>query len=302
MWMSSTFWAGRWLVASSVGARANRARRGVPGICAFLLWLPVGSAPVLLPSQALADTTESAASPDVPDERAPARSAASAQDPGRFLPGALAPATGSALVTGFGWAGYDGATHDPLLGATAEARLGSRVVIGAGVTYAAATSIHPAATRPSVGARLQILDQQRHGLDAGLAFGFHQDRFVEEEGFLEAAVTAGWRSDRATLIGNVGYGQDGEGDDHEGELRVAGMYRVHGGLHLGLDGRFRDLLDSTDPHRVAHGTPSMEFVAGPVAALMIGPAALVLEAGVSGVRRGTLDTGLLTIGSVGAAF
>jgi hypothetical protein len=283
-----------WASRARVRVRVTRRRLRAGAAGATVVCLCVG-APLVRRARAEGAT----ATPDVSEDKGAAREAA---DPGRFLPGALTPATGSALAAGFSWAGYDGATRDPLFGAAAEARLGSRVVIGAGVTYAAATSLHPGAVRSSVGARLQVLDQQCHGLDAGVGFAFRQDRFVEEEGFLEAALTIGWRSDRATLLGNLGYGQDGEGDDHEGELRLAGLYRVTGSLHVGLDGRVRRLLDSTDPNRAAHGTPSLEIMAGPVAALMIGPVAVVLETGVSGVRRGSMETGLLTIGSLGAAF
>jgi hypothetical protein len=225
-----------------------------------------------------------------------------ARDPTRFLPGAIAAASGSAQAAGLGWAGYDGATHDPMLGAAAEARLGSRLVIGVGVTYAASTSLQPWAVRPSVAARLQLLDQQTHGIDAGVAVGFRQDRFVEEEGLIQVSVAGGWRSERTTLLANLGYGQDGEADDHEGEVRLAGLRRLHRGLYLGLDGHFRKLLTSTDPFLDLHGTPSLEFTAGPVAALTAGSWVLTIETGVSGVRRGVLQTGAVVVSGVGATY
>jgi len=124
-------------------------------------------------------------------------------DPARFIPGLLSPATGSLRAVGVGWAGYDGAAHDPVMGALAQARLGSRVILGVSATYAPATATTPGAVRPSVSLHVQLLDQERHGLNAGLGFGFHQDRFVGEEGFLEAVATAGWRSDRTTVVANV---------------------------------------------------------------------------------------------------
>src|SRR4029079_11561712 len=55
----------------------------------------------------------------------------------RFVPGTVDADAGTALGTGFGWAGYDGATRTPLVGAIADVRLGARLVIGAGATYAA---------------------------------------------------------------------------------------------------------------------------------------------------------------------
>jgi hypothetical protein len=223
-------------------------------------------------------------------------------DAARFIPGLLSPTTGSVRTVGLGWAGYDGAAHDPLMGALAQARLGSRVILGVSATYAPATATDGAAVRPSVGIQVQLLDQDRHGLDAGLAFGFHQDRFVGEEGFLEAVMTAGWRSDRTTIVGNLGYGRDGEGDDSEAAVRLALLRRVRGRFHVGIDGKARKLLVSTDPNRLAHGTPSYEFMAGPLATVLIGPVAVSVETGVSGVNRQRLQTGLTTLGTVGAAF
>ncbi len=244
---------------------------------------------------------------DVPDDARDdqyddRRSLHASADPVQFLPGAVAAASGAHHAVGFGWGGYDAATHDPLLGANVEAALSARLVIGAGVTYAAATNAQPAAARPSVIARFQVLDQRSHGLDAGVAVGYGQERFVEEQGFFRASLAGGWRSDRATLLANLGYSQDGEGDDHEGDVRLAGLYRVRGNLHLGLDGRMRKLLDSTDPNRAQHGTPSLEFTLGPVAALTTRSWALLVATGVSGVRRETLQTGAIVIGGVGTVF
>lgn len=223
-------------------------------------------------------------------------------DPVRFIPGLLSPTTGTLRAVGLGWAGYDGGAHDPVMGALAQARLGSRVLLGVSATYAPATATAPAAVRPSVGIQVQLLDQERHGLDAGLAFGFHQDRFVGEEGFLEAVAMAGWRSDRTTLVGNVGYGRDGEGDDSEAALRAAVLHRVNRRFHVGVDGKARKLLVSTDPNRIAHGTPSYELMAGPLVAMMLGPVAVSVEAGLSGVDRQGLRIGPAALGTIGAAF
>jgi hypothetical protein len=259
-------------------------------VCGALLAAPAGA-------------HQSDSQSDVPgSSRDDPRSTHASADPALFLPGAVAAASGSHRVVGVGWGGFDAATHDPLLGATVEAVLGSRLAIGAGVTYAAATNSQPAAARPTVVVRLQILDQRRHGLDAGVAVGYGQERFAEEQGLFRGSLAGGWRSDHATLLANLTYGQDGEGDDHEGDIRLAGLYRVGRNLHLGLDGRVWKLLDSTDPNLAQHGTPSLEFTAGPVAALTTRSWALLVATGVSGVRRGTLQTGPIVLGSVGAVF
>jgi len=222
--------------------------------------------------------------------------------PERFLPGTVAPEAGEALVIGLGWGGYDGATHAPLLGAGAEARIGSRFVIGVGATYAAASETHPGAVRPSFMARVQLLNSEKHGVDGGIALAYREDRFVDEDGFFQAAVSVGRRSSSYAWVANAAFGTDGEGDDREGQLRLAGLRRVARNVHLGLDGQVRQSLDSTDPRRSVHGTPSFAYMAGPVAALTLGPLALTLEGGMSGARTDVMHNGMAALGSVGAVF
>jgi hypothetical protein len=104
------------------------------------------------------------------------------------------------------------------------------------------------------------------------------------------------------LLANVAFGSDGEGDDHEGELRLVGLARLGARFHLGLDGRVRRSLGSTDPYRAAHGTPSLEVTAGPAATCAVGPMAVFVETGVSGAQLRRFQTGLLAVGGVGAVF
>ena len=225
-----------------------------------------------------------------------------ADQPTRFLPDAVAAETGAARTAGVGWGGYDGPTHAPLAGAFAEARIGARFAIGAGATWAPGNDIEPGAVRPSVVARVQLLDRARSGLDAGFALAYREDRFVGEDGFFQAVAMLGLAGPRGALLANFAYGQDGEGDDHEGDLRIAALARLGAAAHLGLDGRLRKSLDSTDPHRVAHGTPSLEFQLGPTATLGLGPIALTVEGGVSAARVVRLETGGFALAAVGAAF
>jgi hypothetical protein len=218
--------------------------------------------------------------------------------PTRFLPGAIVPEAGAARVAAIGWGGYDGATQTPLMGMTAEARLTTRIVLGAGAVYAPAAYEHPAAVRPSVVVRMQLFEQGRHGFDGGVAVAYREDRFVGEEGFIQGTFAAGYHGERNTLLGNFSYGQDGEGDDFEGELRAAALRRFGDHVNLGFDGRFRKSLWSTD----ARGNPSLEYRVGPVVAYGIGPLALTAAAGLGGVRIGRLESGFVALGGVGATF
>ena len=227
-----------------------------------------------------------------PDEAAPAR----------FLPGAIAAGAGSARAMVAGWGGYDGATHVPLASALTEARLGARVVIGAGATYAPGNDLRAAALRPSALVRVQVLEQARHGIDAGLALAYRQDRYVGEDGFFQASAAFGFHDAHGAWLAHVAYGQDGEGDDHEGELRLAGLGRIAGALHVGLDARLRKSLGSTDPFRTQHGTPSLDYMLTPALVFAPGPLAFVLEGGLAGAHVDRLRNGAVVLGGLGTMF
>jgi hypothetical protein len=218
-----------------------------------------------------------------------------------FLPGALSvEMDASTSAVGTGWAGYNSASSMPVFNATAEAWIVPRVsvVAGFGSTAQAATG----SARAQGGARVLVLDQGRHGVNAGLAFVYRQDRFTNEGGMLEwsAMLSRRWGADMA--IANLAYAQDGEGDDHEAEIRLVGVRDLGGGLHVALDNRVRTLLSSSDPHRAQHSNPTLEFNAGPLLAYTVGKFALATEAGVSGQKVDRLRAGVLVLGGMGASF
>jgi hypothetical protein len=222
--------------------------------------------------------------------------------PMRFVPGAVDADAGAALGTGFGWAGYDGATRTPMVGATADVRLGTRFVIGAGATYAARDSNDSAELRPSVFVRYQILDQAHDRVDLGAAIAYRQDRFASEEGLLQGTLSLGMHGDTGALLASLGYGQDGEGDDHVGDTRLVALRHLVGTLHLGLDGHVQWLLESSDPNRALHGTPSLELTIAPTLTYGVGPAMLTLEVGWSGVDFERFRSGVLAVGGLGTSF
>ena len=229
---------------------------------------------------------------------------ASVEDPSRWLPGMAAASRGSYRAAASGWGGYDALAHGPVVGATAEAGLGSRLVVGVGVTYVVATTGgQPSTVRPAVAARLQVLEQDRHGLDASVSLGYGRDRYVDEQGLLVVSFASGFRYRRMTVLGNLGYGQDGEGDDHEGDLRLAGFYRVRGPFQLGFDGRIRKMLQTSDSKTLTlQGAPSLTITVGTVAAVTAGSWAFLVEAGLNSVRRGTTETGAMVVAAVGSVF
>jgi hypothetical protein len=261
----------------------------------FAAWA-IAAAAVIAASPAHAQAPGAAEDP-IAAQRSPAP-----PDPARFVPGVIAASAGTALGAGTAWGGYDGATRTPLTGAAAEVRLGGRVVLGAGVTYAARDTSEPAALRPSALARVQILDQASHGIDLDLAAAYRQDRFVSEDGLFQATVALGIHSDTGGVLVNLGYGMDGEGDDQLGEARVVAFRRLASTLHVGLDGHVQWLFDSSDPDRDLHSTPSLELTVAPAITYGAGPVTLLVEVGWSGIDRGGFHSGLLALAGAGTAF
>ena len=233
---------------------------------------------------------------DVPETPAP-----SSVEATRFLPNTTSAVVGTTPALTAAWAGYDGAAKTPVMSLGTEVRLVRRLAIVAGVAYGN-TRASDAGLRPQLGVRLQILQQGASGVDASAAFTFREDRFTAEDGLFQGELAVGRSFGKTSAVVNVLYAQDGEGDDHEGELRLAAVRRVWRGLHVGAEGRYMHSLASTDPHRDALGTPSMEAMAGPVVAYMTGSWGFLAEAGVSMRQTNHLDTGLATLGGIGTTF
>jgi hypothetical protein len=156
--------------------------------------------------------------------------------------------------------------------------------------------------RAQGGVRVMLLDQRRCGVNAAVGFLYRQDRFTAEEGMLEWSALFSRRFGATLAIANFVYAQDGEGDDHEGEVRVVGLQDFGARLHVGLDSRMRTSLGSSDPHRAEHSNPTLEFNAGPLLAYSVGRFSLMSEAGISGQKVDRLRTGVLVLGGLAAAF
>jgi hypothetical protein len=158
--------------------------------------------------------------------------------------------------------------------------------------------------RPTIGARLQVLSQQRHGVDGSVSVLYRAEGFTEPEGEIEGVFGVGRRIGRTALIANLAYGQDPEGRERDGEVRLAALARIVDRLHLGLDGRWRFDLGSDTAKLQAANEPLYDVDVGPVAALTLGPVALVAHAGASVVRRVGQGAalGLIGLGGLGTSF
>jgi hypothetical protein len=205
---------------------------------------------------------------------------------GMFLPLTLGPRTdsqrGFAIVRG----GYDSARSTGLVEGVADVTLIGPLAARLGVSYREANE---SALRPSVGLRLQPLNQADHGIDAAVGIFYKPEGFTEAEGEIEAVLSFGRTFDRVGLFGNVVYGQDGEGIERDGELRLAGQYEWTPRLQAGLDARVRfDMGEEgreAEAKRATNGEASFDVVVGPVASYAFDRFAVLAQVAASVVAR-----------------
>lgn len=238
------------------------------------------------------EAQEIAAQPHASD---PALAAAAAGD---YLPNTLTAKVGATRVFAFGSGGYDSARHGPLIDSAVEAWIWGPFSLRAQSTYSNDT----ARMRPSVGGRVQLLRQEAHGVDGALTVFFKTEGFTESEGEIETFVSLGRRFEQLAVLGNAVYGQDPEGNERDGELRLA-AYHQSGKLLVGVDSRVRFAIGTQHGH-AAVTEPRLDFMAGAVATYATGPLALFAEAGPSAFQLSGADlrAGVSALAGLGAAF
>jgi hypothetical protein len=246
-----------------------------------------------LPAPARAGELESETETPIappPDVRMAARD-------GAFLPSVLAPQVGTVSALAFGFAGYDGARAAPIGSATAEVRIWGPIALRGGAEYSTVRK----EPRPTVGARVQLLRQGRHGVDGALGVFYRPEGFTEPEGELETFVSVGHRFDRLAVLANLVYGQDPEGNERDGEIRLASIYAA-GRWMFGFDSRLRFAIGA-QRGAMAAAEPKFDLVAGPVASAAVGPVALFAEAGPSVLSvAGATSAGMAALAGVGSTF
>jgi len=235
--------------------------------------------------------------PDVDAPVGPPPEIRTALREGALLPSTLAPRVGATAALAFGFAGYDGARSSPIGGAVAEVRVWGPFALRGGAEY----STERKEPRPTIGGRVQILRQERHGLDGSLSVFYRPEGFSEPEGEIESFISLGRRFDRVSVLGNLVYGQDPEGNERDGEVRLASMYGV-GRWSVGFDSRLRFAL-GPQKGAMAQAEPKFDLLAGPLAAATVGPIALFAQAGPSVLKvTGETSVGLAALGGVGSVF
>jgi hypothetical protein len=217
---------------------------------------------------------------------------------GAFLPQTLSARVGSTQAFALGSGGYDSSRGRPLIDSAVEVSVWGPLALRVQATYSNDTK----KMRPSVGGRAQLLRQERHGVDGAVTVFYKSEGFTEAEGEIETFASVGRRFEQFSLLGNLVYGQDPEGNERDGEVRAA-IWHQGRFLALGLDTRARFAL-GTQRGRAATTEPSFDFLAGPVATVVTGPVALFAQSGPSVFRLsgGPTRAGAAALAGVGAAF
>lgn len=231
---------------------------------------------LLVPSSFPGHAHAQAEQRDDPEPRTVTASARS----GMFLPLTMAPSTTSQRAFARGYGGYDSARRSARFEATADATLIGPLAARFTMEY----GDHSDSVRPGGGLRLQALRQDRHGLDLTIAVLYRAEGFTEPEGEIEGVVALGRRIGHWGLFANLVYGQDPEGNERDGEVRLATLYEL-GNMQLGGDARVRFKLGEEDKASEVGKEAEAEFdgQAGALATYALGPVALLASAGFCGV-------------------
>jgi hypothetical protein len=217
---------------------------------------------------------------------------------GSYLPETLLATVGTTPVFAFGSGGYDSSRRGPLVDAAVEVAIWGPFALRAQATYSNDT----ARMRPSIAGRVQLLRQERHGVDGALTVFFKTEGFTETEGEIETFASLGHRFEQVSLIGNLVYGQDPEGNERDGEIRVAAFHQ-HKWLFYGLDSRVRFAV-GTQHGRAATTEPVLDFLGGPVVMAATGPVAVFAQAGPSAFELAGSPSrlGVAAFAGLGAAY
>jgi hypothetical protein len=230
------------------------------------------------------------------DEVAPPVRVETSAASGTFLAFTHSASLESQRAYGVGVGGYDSARSTGLFEATAEVRVWGPIALRGGAVYTSGDE----RLRPSFGLRVQALRESASGLDMSAGVFYRPEGLTEPEGEVEAVLSAGRHLGNTYLLGNLVYGQDAEGNERDGEVRVAALHPITSRLLLGLDGRLRFDLGSKD--RPGKDEPELDALVGPAASLALGPVALLLHGGGSAYRTTSTAYGAFVLAGLGSSF
>lgn len=100
--------------------------------------------------------------------------------------------------------------------------------------------------KPGLGAGIEVLDEARHGVAGTAYLQYKTEGFSEPEGELEAVFAVGKQLGAVRAVADIGYGQDPEGAERDGEFVLAAHVEPTDGMFTGGMVRYRDALGSTE--------------------------------------------------------
>ena len=226
-----------------------------------------------------------------------AQTAAPSARAGMYLPLTMAPSTTSQRAFASGLGGYDTARKTARYLQTLDATLIGPVAARVTIEYGERAGT----LRPGGGLRVQALSQERFGVDLTLAVMYRAEGFTQAEGEVEGTVALARHFGAWGVFANLVYGQDGEGKERDGELRLATLYEL-GDLQLGVDTRARfDLGSTARPGKPKE--PTFDAQSGALAMYAWGPVALLANAGFSGVSlHGNFRSGFVALAGLGGSI
>jgi hypothetical protein len=224
--------------------------------------------------------------------------ALAATEAGAFLPQTLPARVGSVPVFAYGSGGYDSSRRGPLVDSAVEAHVWGPFALRFQATYSNDTD----RVRPSVAGRVQLLRQERHGVDGALTVFFKTEGFTETEGEIETFASIAHRFRWIALVGDLVYGQDPEGNERDGEVRAAAFHQGRR-LMLGLDSRVRFAIGAQHGHS-STTEPVFDFMGGPVATIAAGRFALFAQVGPSAfeLANSSPRAGVAALAGLGGAY
>jgi hypothetical protein len=215
-----------------------------------------------------------------------------------LLPFTISPRTDSQRGVARALGGYDSARRRAQFDVVADVTIIGPVAVRLGATYGQQRDTF----RPTLGLRVQALSQERQGIDLGVAAFYKPEGFTEPEGEIEVMVTVARRFDRLAAFANIVYGQDPEGNERDGELRLAALYALNTPLQVGVDARLRFDLGTEEEQRREEGGAEYDVLVGPTASYALGPVALIAHAGLSVYGTSPARAGALALLGVAGAL
>ncbi len=226
------------------------------------------------------------------DEAAP-RHAPDAADTAARSTLPLQPAELAHGPTGRVTGGWDGARDHALVEGTAAAPIHPRVTVTALVQRRVDDRL-----APGLGVEVAVVAPTGSSLAVSAGLRYRPEGFDEPEGEVEATLALGVRTDATTLVANLAYGQDPEGNERDAELAIGVMRTVHRSWQLGASARVRDGLGTT----AELGADRDGFATAFAGARFAGHAAVAVGAGVAVVDDGALHAGPAVSTSLAVAF